>query len=153
MTFPYTPAPVPQPKKSKVVPILVGVFAVVALVCGATVAIGALAGDPNPAATATQDSAEPMAEPAQTKAAPAAAPAAKGLKAGTWEVGTEVKAGTYTTTADGHCYWARLKNFDGDLDAIVANGNLDPGQRGRLTVKAADKGLELTGDCIWTRAK
>lgn len=74
------------------------------------------------------------------------------LGAGTWQVGTEVKPGTYTTTAGSSCYWARLKGFDGELESIIANGNLDDGQRGRLTVKASDKGLELTGDCVWVRA-
>lgn len=90
---------------------------------------------------------------AASKAAPAAKPAKPQLSAGTWQVGTEVKPGTYTTTAkDSPCYWARLKGFDGELTSIIANGNLDDQQHGRLTVKATDKGLELSGDCVWVRA-
>lgn len=99
---------------------------------------------------------EPVAAPITaetTTAAKAAAKTPKGLTAGTWEVPGEVKPGTYTTTADGRCYWARLKGFDGDLESILANGNLKPGERGRLTVKQSDKGVELTGDCVWVRAK
>lgn len=88
-----------------------------------------------------------------TPVAPPPAAKAAGLGAGTWEVPGEVKPGTYTTTAVGHCYWARLKDFDGELSSIIANANLDDGQRGRLTVKKTDKGLELSGDCIWARAK
>lgn len=75
------------------------------------------------------------------------------VPAGTWEVGTEVKPGTYIAEATEYCYWARLRNFDGDLDSIVANGNLDAGQRGRITVKKSDKGLELNGDCVWVRSR
>lgn len=71
------------------------------------------------------------------------------IGAGTWEVGTEVKPGTYLATAAENCYWARLKNFDGDLDSIITNGNLAAAQRGRITIKKTDKGLELSGDCIW----
>lgn len=92
-----------------------------------------------------------------TEAAPAAKPASKKatgatITGGTWTVPDEVKPGTYTTTADGTCGWARLKSFDGDLDAIVANGYIKDGQRGRLVVKKTDKGLQLIGDCAWTRA-
>jgi hypothetical protein len=89
--------------------------------------------------------------PTTTSAAPKKADGTIG--AGTWEVGTEVKPGTYTATARDHCYWARLKDFDGDItSSILANGNLDAGQRGRITVKDTDKGLELSGDCRWSVA-
>lgn len=98
-------------------------------------------------------STDPLNVEASTAADPPAKPVSGQLKAGTWEVPGEVKPGTYTTTAEGPCYWARLKNFDGELSSILANGNLDPDQRGRLTVKKTDKGLELTGDCVWVRAK
>jgi hypothetical protein len=92
---------------------------------------------------------------APAASAPAKAPAtAATVGEGSWEVGTEVKPGTYTTTvgADSHCYWARLKAFDGDFDAIIANGNLDSGEHGRITVKKTDKGLQLDGDCVWKLA-
>lgn len=118
---------------------------IVGLAVAALVAIGCAS-----APDADTSTVAPAEAPA-TNPAPPAKPAAKGLTSGTWEVGTEVKPGTYTTTATDHCYWARLKDFDGDLDAIIANGNLKDGERGRITVKKTDKGLELTGDCVWTR--
>ncbi len=68
---------------------------------------------------------------------------------GTWKVGTEIKPGTYITTATRRCYWARLSNFNGDLDSIIANDNLAAGERGRITVSKSDKGVEFTGDCTW----
>lgn len=84
-------------------------------------------------------------------------PEPEGFGAGTWEVGAEIPSGTYVTTApDGGafagCYWARLSGFTGDLDQIIANGNLNPGARGRITITESDTGVELTGDCRWVAA-
>lgn len=78
-----------------------------------------------------------------------------GIGDGTYRVGRDLKAGTYTTTvpADSFgCYWARLKDFDGELGSIAANGDLSPGAKGRMTVKATDKGVEFTGGCKWAKA-
>jgi hypothetical protein len=107
-----------------------------------------------PVASTAVDIANGAVSRASTKAKPPAKAPAKAatVGAGSWEVGTEVEAGTYTATATDHCYWARLKAFDGDLDSIITNGNLDAGQRGRITVKKTDKGLELSGDCTWKLA-
>lgn len=78
------------------------------------------------------------------------------LRSGTWKVPTEIKPGTYVTTAGtgllGGCYWARVKSFDGEMNSLIANGLVEAGSRGRFTVKASDKGVELTGDCVWTKA-
>lgn len=75
---------------------------------------------------------------------------------GTFEVGTDVTPGTYTTTlpaGESHCYWARLKNLDGELSGVIANGNLlTPGAKGRVVVKPSDKGVEFRGGCVWTKA-
>jgi hypothetical protein len=104
----------------------------------------------------SQDAAPLDDSPAATSAAPAAKKAA-GIGDGTYEVGKNLKAGKYVTTvpADAlNCYWARLKNFDGDpITSINANGNLAPGAKGRITVKASDAGVEFSGGCRWTVAK
>src|SRR5690348_11141865 len=64
--------------------------------------------------------------------APAAAPPAQAgpqtsFGSGTFEVGSDIAPGKYKTTGpEGglpSCYWARLKNTDGDLGSIIANGN------------------------------
>jgi hypothetical protein len=144
----YQPAP---QRKSKALPILLGVVIGALLLCGVGVAMAAARTD-SPGGALGQ-AAGTAATGAADKAKPAPAAKPKGLTEGTWEVPGEVKPGTYTTTADGSCYWARLAAFDGELGSILSNGNLNPGQRGRLTVKASDKGVELRGDCTWTRAK
>lgn len=119
-----------------------------AAVAAAIVAIGC--GTPAPKARDLDTAPAPVAPNAT---APAAQPA--GIGEGSWEVGTDVKAGTYTTTvpAGEHCYWARLKDFDGELESVIANGNLSPGAKGRLVVKATDKGVEMRGACRWLPVK
>jgi hypothetical protein len=68
---------------------------------------------------------------------------------GTWLVGTDVKPGTYRSSAEGDCYWARLKNTNGDLDSIIANGN---GGNQVVTIKSTDKAFESSNGCApWTK--
>lgn len=94
-----------------------------------------------------------IASPDETEAKQAEKTPA-GLREGTYAVGEDVKAGTYKTTVpDGeHCYWARLKDFDGELGSINANGNLDEGGKGRIVVKKSDAGVEFRGGCEWKRS-
>jgi hypothetical protein len=68
---------------------------------------------------------------------------------GTWLVGVDVKAGTYRSSNSGDCYWARLKNTNGDLDSILANGN---GGNQVVTIKRTDKAFESANGCApWTK--
>ncbi|MFI6940246.1 hypothetical protein ACIBI4_13310 [Streptomyces sp. NPDC050418] len=69
---------------------------------------------------------------------------------GDFEVGSDVKPGTYRTTGneDGLCYWERLKDSKGELESILANDNVTG--TSYVTITAADK-LFKTSDCQgWT---
>jgi hypothetical protein len=70
---------------------------------------------------------------------------------GTFQVGVDVKAGTYVSKASptGNCYWARLKNSGGGFDAIIANGN-SAGQV-VVTIRKTDKFFESSGCSDWTK--
>lgn len=69
---------------------------------------------------------------------------------GTWEVGVDIKAGTYRLRdLAGFCYWARLRGFDGDLKDIIANENVVDGF-GVVTIKKADVGFESKGCDEWS---
>lgn len=146
--------------------IIAGVLGVFAM-CFGGIAAGSIAADSEPGLTVGE-----AAGSAAVKIAPSLAPASKGprppapeaepvakapepvtLTEGTWSVPDEAKPGTYTTNADGHCYWARLSNFEGDLGSIKANENLSSGERGRITIKKSDAGIELSGSCVWTLKK
>jgi hypothetical protein len=104
--------------------------------------------DPQPEPSAEEPSPSPVASPK---------PKVVVLEAGTYEVGKRTDAeagviapGTYKIhTPEGgiNCYWARLKNFDGELTSIRSNGNVADGKTARVTVKASDAGLELLGSC------
>jgi hypothetical protein len=105
---------------------------------------------PPPSATPAEEPAtdEPSAETEETEPAPEPAPEAAIIEEGTWEVGTDIKAGTYRTREPvGTCYWARLKGFDGDLDDIIAN-DLVVGY-GIVTISKKDVGFETNG-CEWS---
>lgn len=77
-----------------------------------------------------------------------------GIGDGQHAVGDDIKPGTYTTTVGDDsfgCYWARVKNFDGELDSIISNGNLAAGAKGRVVVKKTDGGIEFNGGCTWVK--
>lgn len=88
--------------------------------------------------------------PTVTVTAEPAPPAAAMAGDGTYEVGVDVKPGTYVATApsSGNCYWARLSGSDG-LDNIIDNDNTS-GQT-VITIKKSDKFFESSGCSDWTR--
>ena len=100
---------------------------------------------PAPAAKTVQ-----VPGPVKTVTAPPPGPVAAIPEDGTWLVGTDIKPGTYRSSSDDSCYWARLKNTNGDLDAILANGN---GGNQVVTVKKTDKAFESAGCAPWTKVK
>jgi len=65
---------------------------------------------------------------------------------GDFQVGKDVKPGTYRTTGntDGMCYWERAKDSSGESDSLLANDNVNG--TGYVTVKATDK-LFSSKDC------
>jgi hypothetical protein len=67
---------------------------------------------------------------------------------GVYLVGVDIKPGTYRNGNEADCYWARLKNTDGDLDGIIANGN---GGNQVITIKKTDKAFETRYCGAWTK--
>ena len=65
---------------------------------------------------------------------------------GDFQVGSDVKPGTYRTTGndDGMCYWERAKDASGEMDSLLANDNVTG--TSYVTVKAGDK-LFKSSDC------
>jgi hypothetical protein len=125
---------------------------VLALCCVSGIVIVALSGDNGTDAAAGADpTSTPGDQPVATLAAePEPAPEPDGFGPGTWEVGTEIPAGTYVTIVpDGgifdSCYWARLSGFSGSFDDIITNENLNAGARGRLEIASSDAGVEFLG--------
>lgn len=72
----------------------------------------------------------------------------KTFGAGMYRVGKDVPAGTYRSLGGSNCYWARLRSFSGDLNAIIANAN--PRGPALATIKRTDKGFETSGCAKWT---
>lgn len=130
------------------------VVAGVLMICGCIGLAQMFTGEPKASvSTSSPPVVEKTSGPASaTTPAAAPSPAAKVWTAGMYKVGSEIPAGSYVTTASGHCYWERLKNDSGDFDSIIANENLSDGERGRVGVKATDRFVKFTGDCEWRRA-
>ncbi|MEV0176515.1 hypothetical protein AB0I00_36080 [Streptomyces sp. NPDC050803] len=65
---------------------------------------------------------------------------------GDFQVGSDVKPGTYRSTGntDGLCYWERAKDSSGEMDSLLANDNVVG--TSYVTVKATDK-LFTSSDC------
>ncbi|MEV0221222.1 hypothetical protein [Streptomyces sp. NPDC050704] len=68
---------------------------------------------------------------------------------GDFEVGTDVKPGTYRTTGntDGLCYWERAKDASGELDSLLANDNVSG--TSYVTILATDKLFKSSGCQDW----
>lgn len=60
---------------------------------------------------------------------------------GMYMVGVDIKPGTYKASGSG--YWARLKNAEGTLDSLIANGNAQG--NAIVTIKSSDKFFESNG--------
>ena len=67
---------------------------------------------------------------------------------GTHLVGKEIRPGTYRTKGTSSCYWARLKNFSGSLNAIAANNNASGPEV--VTIARTDKGFESSRCGTWS---
>ncbi|WP_030982973.1 hypothetical protein [Streptomyces sp. NRRL WC-3744] len=68
---------------------------------------------------------------------------------GEYQVGTDVKPGTYRTTGndDGMCYWERAKDASGELDSLLANDNVSG--TSYVTIKPTDKLFKSSGCEDW----
>lgn len=94
---------------------------------------------PKPAVTVTQKPAAPPAVPTTID------------EDGTYQVGKEIKPGTYKATCSDFGYWARLSSFEGS--DIIDNELVANGGRMLVTIKKTDKGFESRGCAPWTLVK
>lgn len=74
------------------------------------------------------------------------------IPSGTWLVGTQVTSGTYRANVNSGCYWERLRDFTGNLSAIIANNFVGSAGPQLVTISATDVGFTTDVDCgTWTR--
>lgn len=68
---------------------------------------------------------------------------------GEYQVGSDVKPGTYRTTgnSDDMCYWERAKNAKGETDSLLANDNVTG--TSYVTIKPTDKIFKSSGCKDW----
>jgi hypothetical protein len=68
---------------------------------------------------------------------------------GVLRVGVDISPGTWTSTGNSGCYWARLSGFGGSFDEIIAN-DLGDGTR-IVSIGSSDVGFETSGCTGWTK--
>lgn len=68
---------------------------------------------------------------------------------GTYIVGTDIQPGTYKSSGQQGCYYARLKGFGGTIDDIITNNNTD--NPAIVTISASDKGFQSKSCGTWTK--
>lgn len=138
---PRGPHDEPMTKNSKIVAGMVGAFLLFMLGLG----LGAVGND-RPASTAAHSAPRPTVTVTET-VRPVLPKASKQVEqsppvgtempdAGTYLVGKDIKAGTYSSDGGSACYWARLRNLDGELGSIISN-DLAAG-RVHVTIRKTD---------------
>ena len=74
------------------------------------------------------------------------------ISPGLWLVGTQISPGTYRAAAQYGCYWARVRNFTGNLSGIIANDFVSGAGPQLVAISGGDVGFETDADCgTWTR--
>lgn len=68
---------------------------------------------------------------------------------GMYIVGTDIEPGTYKSSGQSGCYYARLKGFSNTTDDILANENTDTAAI--VTLADGDKGFQSTRCGTWTK--
>lgn len=87
-------------------------------------------------------------------AAPAPAPGSATISGdGTYEVGTDIKPGTYKspTPDSGNCYWARLRDDKNSINSIIDNNN--SAGPSVVTIHSGDRIFETSGCNDWVRVR
>ena len=75
-----------------------------------------------------------------------------GFGGGTLLVGVDIEPGLYAAEVPGSgfgCYWARLSDLSGDLDAILANENVSGGAQALVEILPGDEAFESSGCGRW----
>lgn len=139
-----TYAPGTQPSA---VPTLVAIATVAPTIAAPT--SGATVPPVTPTPTPTPAPTAPPATPESTPKPTPEPPTFRTFGDGIWEVGVDIKPGTYRLREPADCYWARLKGFDGSLSDIITN-ELMTFAYGVVTIKSTDVGFESDGCYAWS---
>jgi hypothetical protein len=138
----------------KVVIIVAVCVGAVLLLCGGGAVLLAAVGGTNNAVQPATGQQEPQDHTPGGITNPDA-PAAVEFGDGTWAVGAEIKAGTYTSNVPAgdfaFCFWERLSGFSGNPNDAIEYGSGNEGARMRVTIAAKDVGFKSDGCGTWKR--
>jgi len=83
--------------------------------------------------------------PAPTQASPRTS-----IPDGTWIVGAQLAPGRWQTNGGAQCTWARLADFKGSPQSVLAQGAA--ASQTIVEVQPTDVGLTVQGGCTWAPA-
>lgn len=154
----YAPPPPPRKSKRNIWFIVIAIVLMVCCIGGLANAFGNKSSDSSnsPAAQAstpttapTQQQGTPTPTPTP-KPTPTPTPTVPHFSDGTYQVGKDIKPGTYRTrTGSSGCYYARLSGFGGSTDEIIANNLTDA--PAVVTIAPTDKGFTTERCGTWTQ--
>lgn len=73
------------------------------------------------------------------------------ITTGTWLVETQIRTGVYRVSAPSGCYWELLRNFSGELSAIIDNEFVSSAGQQIVEIESGDTGFQ-SDDCgTWDR--
>lgn len=110
--------------------------------------------DNQPTTIVLPQSPEATPAPAASSAKPAPVKTVTTFGDGMWEVPGEVKPGRYKTvvpTDSINCYYEVMKDFEGNIDSILTNGNQGPGKQVIMSIPKAAQGVEVSGCGTWVK--
>ncbi|WP_156138923.1 hypothetical protein [Microbacterium mangrovi] len=70
---------------------------------------------------------------------------------GMYAIGSQLSAGTYTTTSSATCMWSRLKDATGSDESELGYGPMNEAGRTFVTISPTDKFFATSGCGTWTR--
>jgi Carboxypeptidase regulatory-like domain len=74
------------------------------------------------------------------------------IRPGVWLVNSQVSPGRYRADVSPNCYWERLRNFEGTIDAVIANDFITSAGPHLVDIQSSDAGFHADAECgTWTR--
>lgn len=155
---PTTGAPEQATRRRRTNLRILKIFGAVIVAFLALITLLGVLGSPSPAPVVVAPPTPTVAPAAPVAPVPTLPPAlvparpANAFTAGSYDVGTgsgQIAPGRYHTEGSDSCYFARLRNTDGEVSSIITNAMAFGPTT--INVKSTDAAFEIKGDCTFAK--